>query len=226
MRITIHQPNYLPWLGYFVKMAQGDKHILLDNVEYSKNSWVNRNRIRNEEGWQYLTIPIPREFHGARIRDVKLPDSGKWKKQHRKAIEANYGRAQHFRSHSDFFQKLYEREFNYLTEINEEVISYLLRSFEINVEIVKASELNIDSSLKGSDLLIEIAKKVGATTYISGPSGRTYLQLEEFKGAGIAVEFFSFIAKPYRQAFPGFVPGMASIDALFNLGIAAKDLIR
>jgi hypothetical protein len=228
MKVGIHQPNYLPYIGFFNKVKQSDLFVLLDTAQYVKNDFHNRNRIRVPSGEMFLTIPIPsKECFRKRICDVPLP-KGDWAEKHWKAIVMNYGRALHFREKKDFFEKLYAAPPENLGELNCGIIMHLLKEFKIATKIVKASEMNLNKELKATDLLVALLKQAGATGYISG-RGRTgkehYLEEEKFAQAGIALEYQEFTHPVYKQAFPGFVANMAAIDLLFNEGDAAAELI-
>jgi len=223
--VTIHQPNYLPWLGVFSKIKHSDCFVILDTVKYTKNSVINRNKIRTKEGWCYLTIPIEKNYYNSKIYEVKLPENNKWKKEHWKTIEANYKKADYFYFYKHFFENLYKENFEYVWQINENIIFYLLKYFDIDVEIIKASELNLDPDLRKTDLLIAILNSIGAEVYLSGPSGRNYLEFDKFKKNNIKLEFFEFKHPIYKQRYPGFEPYMAAIDLLFNLGEKSREFI-
>ena len=223
--VTIHQPNYLPWLGFFSKIKHSDCFVILDNVKYTKSSVINRNKIRTKEGWRYLTIPIEKKYHSSKIYDVKLPENNKWQEKHWKTIETNYKKADYFYSYKDFFEDLYKKKFEYLWQINEEIISYLLKCFDINIEIIKASEMNLDPKLQKTDLLVDILKIVGAKTYLSGSSGKNYLEFDKFKENDIKLELFEFKHPVYKQRYHGFEPYMAAIDLLFNMGDKSEEFI-
>ena len=224
--VAIHQPNYLPWLGFFSKIRHSDCFIILDNAEYAKNSVTNRNKIRTKSGWCYLTIPIDRKFYGAKIHNVRLPIDKRWMGNHWKTIKHNYAKADFFSLYQDFFEGLYQRDFEYLWQINEELIFYLFGCFETNVEVLRASELNVSPDLRRTDLLIALLKSAGAGTYLSGPSGRDYLDFPKFAQNSIALEFFEFQHPVYKQRYAGFEPGMAAIDLLFNMGTKAGEFIK
>jgi len=106
MIITIHQPQYLPWLGYFDKARQADVFILLDDVQFKKNEWQNRNRIRTAQGWQWLTVPVLHDF-GAKINGIKINNKISWRANHQKAIELNYGKAPYFKEYFPYFQEVW-----------------------------------------------------------------------------------------------------------------------
>jgi hypothetical protein len=224
--VTIHQPNYLPWLGFFSKISHSDCFIIFDNAEYTKNSVTNRNKIRTKDGWGYLTIPIDRKFYGTEIHEVTLPRDKNWMETHWKTIKQNYTKSDFFNLHQDFFESLYHGDFGYLWQINEKVISYLLRCFETDVEVIKASELNVDPNLRKTDMLIACLRGVGADIYLSGPSGRDYLDFEKFAQNNIELKFFEFQHPVYKQTYSGFEPAMAAVDLLFNVGPQASEIIK
>lgn len=223
--VTIHQPNYIPWMGFFGKVNKSDIFVILDSVEYTKNSVINRNKVRIKDGWCYLTIPIEKKYHESRIVDVKLPLDDKWRKNHWATIESNYNKTDYFHTYKDFLKRLYEKKCDFLWQINEEAIIYLMKCFNIDVEIIKASELELNPELKKTDLLISILKSVEGDRYISGPSGKNYLEIEKFKQGDIELEFFEFKHPEYKQRYPGFVPNLSAIDLLFNMGEKSSELI-
>ena len=223
--VTIHQPNYLPWLGFFSKIAHSDCYVILDTVKYTKNGVINRNKIRTKDEWCYLTIPIEKKFHNSNICDVILPENNAWQKNHWKTIEVNYKKADYFDSYSDFFKKIYTKKFDRLSQINEEIIIYLLECLDITVDILKTSELTIDKSLKKTDLLIDIVNNVGGESYLSGISGKEYLDIDEFARNKIELNFFEFRHPIYRQRYQGFVPNMSVIDLIFNEGEKSKEIL-
>ena len=224
--VAMHQPNYLPWIGLFSKISQADCFVIADTMPFTKHSVTPRNKIRTNCGWHYLTIPISPTFQMARICDVTLPPDGSWQQAHWQLIKDSYGRAEFFAPHREFFERLYETHFTYLWEINEQIMLYLLRCFDVNVEVMKASEMNVDPSLQKTDLMIALLKKAGADVYLSGPSGTTYLEEEKFAENNVGLKFFRFEHPEYKQRFSGFEPNMSAIDLLFNMGPGAAETIR
>ena len=225
MIATIHQVNYLPWLGFFSKIKSSDAFVMFDVADYSKNGLMNRNKIRTADGWMYLTVPIEKKFHRRPFNEVLLPPNEKWREEHWKAILFNYKKADYFGSYGDFFEKLYKKKHKTLMELNEEIILYIFKQLGINVKIFKTTELGTDKRLKKTDILLDILKSISADTYLSGAGGKTYIEPEKFREAGIGLRFQEYEHPEYRQRFDGFVPFMAVIDALFNMGEKTKDLI-
>lgn len=223
--VTIHQPNYLPWIGFFGKIKQTDVFVSLDVVDFSKDSFTQRTRIRTPKGWTYLTIPIERKYYRRSINEVLLPNDNRWMEKHWKSIQFNYGRASYFKEYKTIFEKFYHTEFRSLVELNENAILFLMRELRIESELLKASELGVDRNLRRTDLLIDVLTKTAASVYLSGKSGERYLEKEKFRDHGIELVFQKFEHPTYTQRFNGFVPNLSIIDLLFNMGKAAKSLV-
>jgi hypothetical protein len=226
MIATIHQPNYLPWLGFFDKIKRSDILVILDTAKFVEDDFQQRNKIRtsSKQGWMWLTIPIPKDCHDVPINKVKMADSN-WKQEHWKSVQHFYARTPYFESYSKFFQKIYRSDIKNLSEFNIEIIKYLISAFNINSKVFVASEMPINHSLKSTDMLIEIINRVGATHYISGKSGKNYMDETKFKDAGIGIEYQNYRHPEYPQAFSGFIPCMSAIDLLFNCGEKSSDII-
>ncbi|MCR4394736.1 MAG: WbqC family protein [Dehalococcoidales bacterium] len=225
--VTLHQPNYLPWIGFFSKVSQAECLVVMDSVQYIRRGVTHRNKIKTNYGAQYLTIPISKEFSYARIRDIRLPLDKSWQKAHWQSIIHSYGRAKYFDDYREFFESLYySHEFEYLWEFNMHIILYLFKCFGIEVEIIFASELDLDPNLKKTDLIVAILKAVEAKSYLSGPSGRGYLEQEKFRENGIELKFARFTHPVYQQRFGIFEPNLSAIDLLFNEGPRSGALIR
>jgi hypothetical protein len=224
--VTMHQPNYLPWIGLFSKISQTDCFVIMDNFQYTKNGVTHRNKVRTNVGSHYLTIPIEKKFTRSIIKDVELPSDRKWQELHWMTIYHEYLKSDFFSGHADFFKELYFKNFFYLWQINMEIIRYLLKCFEINVEIITASELNLPEDLKHTDMIVGVMKKIGATTYLSGPSGKGYLEMEKFPQNGMICKFAKFEHPVYKQRYAGFEPNLAAIDLLFNTGPNSGEIVR
>jgi hypothetical protein len=216
MKVAVHQPNYLPFIGYFQKMAQADIFILLDTVQFSKDSYTQRTKIRTREGGLWCTIPIEKAQYFKPIQDITLPLNSKWTKSHELTIFANYAKCSHF--DNQFIDTIYHSNLKHLAEFNEFGISFLKKRFGIKCEMIKASELPINREMKSSNLLADIINKVGGDTYISGTGAKKYLNEGIFRENNITVEYFEFKPFLYEQRWPGFIPYLSSVDLLFNLG--------
>ena len=215
MICAIHQPQYLPYLGFFDKMKRSDIFVFLDDCQFKKNEWQNRNRIRTKDGWQWITVPVRYRF-GEEIREIEINNNTNWRHKHLQSLLTNYGKTPCFKEYIDFFKETYKRGWEFLVDINLHFIGYLMGALGIKTKTVLSSQLDIKTT--GTRRLIDITKKVGADTYLSGPGGREYLEIGEFKEAGIKLIFQEFKHPEYKQQFEGFIPNLSVVDFLFNCG--------
>ena len=215
--MAIHQPEAFPWLGFFDKLARADVLVLLDSVQFRKNYFQNRNRIRTSDGWVWITVPVLTAGRAAQdIATVEINNTVDWRGKIRRALSLHYGRAPHFAAlHGALFQIL-ERPWTRLADLNIAVIAWLADALGIQRRTVRASELGAAGAR--SELLLDLCGRLGAGEYISGISGRTYLDASLFARAGIAVQYQEFHHPVYRQCCEPFVPCMSTIDLLFTHG--------
>lgn len=226
MIVSIHQPNYLPYLGYFNKINDSDIFVIYDTAQYVKNGFDNKNKIRTKDGFMYLTIPLrSSDCYKRRFSDVKLPENCNWQSKHWKAIHANYAVSEYYNDYASYLEKIYNSKWKMLVEISEAIIRFMIKELSIDVQIIKASELQIDTELKSTDKLIQILKQVSATKYISGPSGKNYMETGKFKENNIELIYQDFTIQEYKQRYPGFIGGLSAIDLLFNQGKKSKNYI-
>jgi hypothetical protein len=220
MRVAIHQPNYVPWAGFFCKMSVCDIFVSFDAVEFPNNGIVHRNKIRTKEGWDWLTIPVEKKNIGLPIKDVSLPNDVSWWKKHWNALIANYSKAEYFSEYKPFFEEMYrDRKQTSIQELNESVITYLAGSFGISPRFVRASELDLNFSLRKTDFILDILQHVGCTHYISGAGGaKTFLEEDKILNNNIELGYIQVTPVEYPQRWPGFEPYMSSIDLLFTMG--------
>lgn len=218
MIVSVHQPNYLPWLGYFLKIANSDIFVFLDNVPYTKNSIINRNKIKTEHGAMWLTVSVlTKGRYGQLINEVEINNNVPWSKIHWKTIWANYAKAPYFQSYSSLFESVYQREWRKLSELNETLIRLICEIFSIKgVKFIRASELNVSG--KSTELLINICKALGADTYLSGFGGKKYMNEKLFEKRGIELKYYEFQHPIYKQLWGDFISNLSVIDLLFNEG--------
>ena len=221
--ISIHQPVYLPWLGFFEKVISSEKFVFLDDVQFEKNGFQNRNKIRTYDGEMWLTVPVKAKSQTL-LKDVKINYSTDWINKHKKSIILNYQKAKFFDKYWLELEKIYDEKFEYLVELNIEVIKFLFNKLKIKTETLVSSELHISD--KGSDRILEICKILDVNRYISGITGKKYLLIDDFKHHKIKLEFQNFQHPIYQQVFDPFYPNMAIIDLLFNEGDNAMKIIK
>lgn len=222
MILAGHQPEYLPYIGFFDKVARADKFILVDHVQYLQKSFQNSNRIRTApglEGFTWLTVPVvTHDRRYQNINEVEIDNSMNWGKKHRKTIYLNYKNTPFFKDYHDFFEKLYQKEWVKLSDLTETVIYYLVKQLGIKTPICRSSDYKFSG--KKTDLLIEMCQALGADTYLSGNGARAYVEAEKFKAQGLNHLFSDFQHPVYPQKYQPFIPNMSVIDLLFNRGAA------
>lgn len=223
MICAIHQPQYLPWLGYFDKLDTADLFVFLDDTQFKKNEWQNRNKIRSINGAQWLTVPVLHQF-GQEIRDVRIDSRSNWCNKHYQALVTNYSKAPHFREHRPFLQETFERDWDLLVDISVHFVQYLGQQLGIETEIIQSSSLGIDAT--ATEALVAICKAVGADTYLSGIGGRDYLEQQRFRDEGIALVYQEFQHPSYPQLHGEFLSHLSVVDLVFNCGVESLEIIR
>lgn len=215
MKVSIHQPAYLPWLGYFDKIRRSDLFIYLDTVQFQKQSFQNRNKVKTPQGAVWLTVPVMSKgvLVGTELRDLAINPAVPWRKKHLRTIEMNYGKAPFFHNVMAWLAPFYAREWHGLSDLCFAMLTEMVAQLGIKTKIVKASELDYDVGSK-SDLVLNICKSVGATSYLSGSLGVDYLDVKSFEANGISVEFQDYQHPQYQQVYEGFEPFMAAIDLM------------
>ena len=226
MIVSINQPAYLPWLGYFERIALSDVHIVLDHVQFEKNSFTNRNKIRTKTGWQWLTVPVKTKgkFGALAINKLAINNDSRWTAKHWAALQCHYAKAAYFSQYGEFFETVYAQEWPLLNALLRETTTYLLSAFGIQTPVVFSSDLNVEG--KKDELVLNLCKAVGATHYLSGPLGRDYLREECFTQAGIRVSYHDYQHPTYAQRYPGFEMPLAAVDLLFNYGTNSREILR
>lgn len=218
-RVAVHQPNYVPWLGFFAKMAQCDVFVLLDDAQFSKNNIINRVRILGAGQPKWMTLPVS-AGSGSPISSVTISQKD-WRRRHLSLLRNTYGHAAHFGSVwpeiQDWFDAAPEDS---LASVNRHFISRLAERLGIFPQVVTSSSLA--AAGKADDRLIAIVNALAPRgTYVSGRGAASYQDPEKFKAAGIALSYYRFQHPEYDQAQSPFQPGLSTLDALFHLGWTA-----
>jgi hypothetical protein len=225
MIVSINQPAYLPWLGYIHRIAESDLHIVLDHVQFEKNSFVNRNKVRTSSGWTWLTVPVRTKgrFGALPIDELEIDSTQAWAEKHWQTIRQNYSKCPGFPAHAKFFEQIYARPWARLAELMAEMNGYLLRAFGVRTPLRCSSEMAPSGAR--TELLVGLCKSVGGSVYLSGPLGRSYLEEARFAEAGIEVRYHDYAHPTYPQRPSGFEPYMSAIDLLFNCGERSRDVL-
>lgn len=225
MRVVILQPSFLPWLGYFDQMSKCDVFVIYDDVQYDKNGWRNRNRIKTPQGPQWLTVPVlikGRDF--PLNRDVEINNTTTWHVKQMKSIAQNYGRAPYFHRYAGAFETVMRRSWRFLIDLNLELLYLLMQQLGLTKNIHLSSDLKIPKSGK-TQRLIDICHFLGADSLLEGDAGRSYIDESRFKEAGIRIDFHAYQHPVYQQLYGEFVPFMSTIDLLFNHGSEALKIL-
>ncbi len=212
--LAAHQPQYLPWLGFFDKVAQADIFVLLDNVQFKRREWQNRNRIKGATGPQWLSVPVKQQL-GQTIAEVEISDTKPWARKHMRALELNYGRAAHFEEVMTTIAAILKQPHTHLATLNIELIGKLTGHLDIDTRMVLCSETEAreDRTLR----LVDLCVQMGADTYLSGAGG-DYLDQSAFAEAGIGLRFQAYDHPTYPQLYGDFEPCMSVVDLLMNCG--------
>ncbi len=223
MIVTAHQPAYLPWLGLLHKAALSDTFVIVDNVQFEKDSFVNRNKVRTPRGWLWLTVPVFSKGHtnstiGA-LRIRPMP----WARKHWTAFRMFYARAPFFHDHAPFLEEMYSRRWELLVDLCEYMLVYLFRAFGIGARLIRASTLSVSG--RKSDYVLDLCRKTEARTFIFGTLGRDYADVDAFQAAGVRVVFQEYQHPTYPQAYPGFELGMNAFDLLMNVGPRSREAL-
>lgn len=218
--VVIHQPDFLPHLGFFHRFLTSDLYVALDHVQFvthSSRSWTHRDKIKTPAGAQWLTVSVRKAPLGTPINAIELADTD-WRKRHLNLLHANYGRAPYFDEIYPQIEALYHQPGCRLVDLTLASIRLLSRLLGTDIPIVLSSTLAPDGHKNG--LLVDILRKVGATHYLSGVGARAYFDPGPFAAAGIEVRWQQFASPMYPQLHGPFVPDLSVVDLLFNCGAA------
>jgi len=215
-KVAILQSNYIPWKGYFDIINSVDEFVLYDTVQFTKNDWRNRNKIKTHQGTIWITIPVKHSL-SQKIYEIEVLNN-KWRKQNWKTLNLNYSKAKYFNKYKDIFENLYlNSNETFLSKINYKFICAINEILEIDTKITWSSEYN----LKGekSEKLLNICKQANTTEYISGPAAQNYLDTNIFEKENIKVTWMNYNNyKEYNQLYPPFEHGVSILDLIFNEG--------
>jgi len=227
MKVAIHQPHFLPWLGYLHRMAQAELFVLLDHVQFERRNYQNRTQIRLDGKPHWLTVPVVQRSQKERIVekeiDNRLDGSKWWGDSHFATLRHAYRDAGFFGTYAPAIKRLLETRHAKLVDINQAGLDLLRDAFGIRTPLARSSELGVEGAR--GDLILDICRKVGASTLIAGMGGsRGYLDIDAFAQAGVKIEFHQFQHPEYPQCGPQpFMPGLSAIDMLFNRGPQAYE---
>jgi len=224
MIVSIHQPQYLPWLGYFDKIDRADVFVLLDTVQYKKNEWQNRNRIKTARGAQWLTVPVTYHYPQL-ICEVGVNSRERWQHRQQQALVTNYRKAPFWGHLEELFEEIFSRPWETISELNIHVVKRLAAILGIETPIHVASGLGSFPE-DPDERLIALTKHFGAGMYLAGNGGHGYMDLKKFERAGVEVLFQDYRHPRYDQLFGEFETNMSVIDLIYNHGDESLSILR
>jgi hypothetical protein len=229
MILSAHQPHYLPWLGFFDKIARSDAFVYLDCVQFVTREFQNRNKIRTCDGDMWLTVPVITKGKGHQpIGEVSIDNSLPWPRQHLHSLRTWYGSAPFFKDHVAFFEAAYANHWDKLVDLNMHITGFFLEQLRIKTPVHRESQCG--TSKTKTERIIELCKSLRADTYLSGAGGRNYLDEGLFAEKGIKLVYQEFVHPHYHQQFMkdggGFIPYMSIADLFFNEGNNSRKILE
>ena len=225
MIVSIHQPNYIPWLGFFHKLLLSDTYVVFDDVQFPRGKdYANRNQIKTNNGKMWLTVPVIGKSDLKPWNQIEINKNG-WVNKHLSNIESFYKKTPYFNEYYPEIKNIYLKDHNLLIDLTLDLIKHFLKILDKEVKIVLSSDIKTD--LKGLDKILYILKNLNATKYISGDGdgSKRYIDEKLFSDQGIELVWQNYKHPIYKQQFNEFIPYMSILDLLFNEGPNSKNII-
>lgn len=213
--VTIHQPDFIPWIGFFRRWKKSDLYIILDDVQFLRRGWHHRDKIRTKQGEQWLSLPISKKGkYEQKISDVFLDQSSNWRIKHLKTIELNYKKAAGFNQYFPIIQSIYQQQHTRLIDLSLDFLKMGAMHFDIQTPIEFSHRFSINTH--STQRLVDLTKKVNGTHYLTGLGSKDYLEESLFDKEQITVIWDEYSPEPYPQIHGDFIPGMSLIDLVMN----------
>lgn len=225
MIVTTSRPYFAPYAGFFYRVYLSDIVVILDDVQFPRGTtWITRNRLKNDQGTWWLTVPVKKKGLGfQKINEVRISRAGRWVHKHLTGIKHAYSHAPYMDEHMPFLEALYTLSPDRLIDLNLSIIRHLMLHLGVGTEIRKLSELNIKAA--GDQLLVEVTRYFDADIYLAPAGAAKYIGAGVFQRAGIEFRTANFRAPVYPQLWGNFIPRLSAFDLLFNCGPAAHDIV-
>lgn len=221
MMVTVHQPDFLPWLGFFDRWHKSDLYIVLDDVQFLRRGWHHRDRIKTVSGSAWLTVPVSKKGrYNQLIRDVMIDDSKRWRDDHLKTIEFNYKKAPNFERCFGKVSKIYNKGHRYLIDLNMDLLRFAAAELNIGTPVAFASSYHVAS--QATQRLVDLVKSVEGAVYLTGLGSRDYLDESLFQKEKIRVAWQDYSYPVYPQLHGEFIPMLSSLDYLMMRGVARE----
>ena len=222
--VMIRQPGYMPNVGFFKKIQSSDIFVFLDDVQFSKGSFDNRNRIKTSIGEVWITVPLTRPVFGKNLNELLISYETDWQQDHCNKIHENYRSASYFSSYWSDIEKILTHKYEKLIDLNLTLINYFNKVLDITTKNIKSSELSVIQTK--TERLIEICSKLNATCYVAGLGGKNYLDEKLFLNSGIKLLYENFSYQTYNQLYGNFIDNLSVVDLLMNEGPRSQQIIR
>lgn len=225
MIISTNQPYFAPYPGFFYKAQLSDYFVILDDVQFPrKTTWITRNRFKNDQGTLWMTIPVRKKGLGLqKISDVRICHAGNWKKKHLRSFESAYANAPFLRDHLGIMEKVLSVEYDRILDLNMEIMGCILDRLQIETQIVLMSELGVSG--KGTQLIVDICKALGATQYMVQASALAYYDPFRFEREGIELVSFKKPDYIYPQMWGDFIANLSILDMLFTCSPRVRNIV-
>jgi hypothetical protein len=224
LKVAAIQSSFIPWRGYFDFIASVDRFVFLDDVQFTTRDWRNRNRIKTPKGVEWLSVPVVHKERSQLVIDTLIDHSTSWHKKHMGTWSANYRATPYFDAVMEILSGMDSSEGVTISQLNIKLIRSICDYLDISTPMMLSTELNLQGTK--TERLIDLLKKLNATTYLSGPSADAYLDKELFLRNGIGLEYKTYDYGPYPQLWGEFVGEVTVLDLIANCGPEARNLIR
>jgi hypothetical protein len=223
--LAAHHPIFMPWPGFFHKAVYSDCIVLLDGVQYPRGrTWLNRNRLKNDAGELWLTVPVLKKGRGLQvIRNVEIHNGRKWRQKHLRSIQQNYVHAPYYSRYFSSIEAVYAKGHSLLAELNEDLISIFLDAFSIEARVLRQSELGAAGA--GTHLLVDVCKRAGADRFITFPMVEKHIDRDTMRANGIEVMSAHFHPPVYPQLWGDFIYNLSALDLLLNCGPKGAEIM-
>ena len=225
-KVAIMQPTYLPWAGYFGLMMASDIFIFLDNVQFQKRGWQQRNQIKTLKGNLFLTVPVKtKNRYNQFVNEVEVDNSTDFKKNHFKSIELNYNKTDFFKQYELELKEIYNKKYDKLVTLNYNLIYWIKEKLNIRTKLIKSSDFEKQGNK--DELIANLVEKVNSKNYLFTEGSKDYiLDSKIFHYKKIKLTKFNFNIEVYKQQYENFLPYMSIIDLLFNLGEKSQAYLK
>jgi hypothetical protein len=218
--VVIHQPDFLPWLGFFHRLVQADVYVALDHAQFvsgTSRSWTHRDRIKTPSGPRWLTLSVRKAPLGTRIAEIALSPEQAWRDANLNILRESYRQAAYFGEVFPRIEALYAAGYERLVDMTLASLDMLCDL--LGVQIPRKLSSTMHPAGASNVMLVDLLNKCGATRYLSGQGAKAYFDAAPFVDAGIEVQWQEFVHPIYPQLHGAFVPMLSAIDMLFNCGI-------